>query len=509
MKNYKSATHDNRFNCEIQIKEELANGRYRVAHVAPKLISALGAIDKGGGKVRLIHDASRPTGSSINDFCDPDQFQYESLQNAVDLITPSCWMAKLDLSQAYRSVKIHPSNFPYTGLSWRFEGQSEDTILYDTRLCFGSSCAPAIFNELGQAVKFCMRMRGYENLIVYLDDFLYVSEDENMCKQALTELMGLLRNFGFAINYNKVVTPTKRIEFLGIVLDSNQMVIELPQKKIKDFSARLTTIASKQKVTKKELQSLAGKLVFATQCIYGGKYFLRRIYDTINKLKHPWHRTRVTADMREDIRWWLNFLSQFNGTMPMVEPRPLEPIFTDACLDAGGAVFGNKFVYFPWNCWPQVNNLPINYKEALVFELAVSSWAPLFANKKIIINCDNQAAVAIFNKGSSKEPLLMASLRRIFWYSAVYNFRLHAVYLPGSENKFADAVSRLHESQAAARWQSLGVYPVVHSSRFSEQQSRAIPDGPRSKGGSVPSSYVRRQHEQDLRMPPSSFRHVL
>ena len=61
------------------------------------------------------------------------------------------------------------------------------------------------------------------------------------------------------------------------------------------------------------------------------------------------------------------------------------------------------------------------------------------------IHCDNQAAVAIINKGTSKNSLVMESLRRIYWASAVFNFRLNAVYYPGALNTIADRDSRLHE----------------------------------------------------------------
>ena len=72
--NYKSATcHENRLMVELQIKQELANGRYKEAMTRPKIISALGAIPKSApGQVRLIHDCSRPPGYALNYFAEND-----------------------------------------------------------------------------------------------------------------------------------------------------------------------------------------------------------------------------------------------------------------------------------------------------------------------------------------------------------------------------------------------------------------------------------------------------
>ena len=117
--NYRSATcAQNASRVEAQIQEEVANGRYGVVPSVPTIVSALGAIEKTNGKVRLIHDCSRPEGASLNAFAWHDHFKYMSLQDAIDVMPQGAFLAKLDLSQAYRSVRIHPSNFSATSALW-------------------------------------------------------------------------------------------------------------------------------------------------------------------------------------------------------------------------------------------------------------------------------------------------------------------------------------------------------------------------------------------------------
>ena len=410
------------------------------------MVSALGAIPKSGSnKLRIIHDCSRPVGQALNDHATNDTFQYQTIQHAIDVIHPGSYMAKLDLSSAFRYVKIHPTNHEATGLKWTFSGDSEPTYLIDSRLPFGASRSPQIFNDVTQAVCRIMRHNGYNNVIVYLDDFLVISDSFDECNQILHVLLRLLRKLGFAINYEKLVCPTQRITFLGIILDSIKMSMELPMNKLVDLKFVLLNIMKRQKITKRALQSLAGKLSWATQCIYGGKFHLRRILDKITLLRLPWHRTRVTNDMREDINWWLQFMDIFNGTVPLVDKRPTTPVYIDACPVAGGAYYESQFVYTPWDTWSDAQNLHINFKEALSLEPAIAQWANQMSNKKVIVHCDNQAAVSMINKGSSRNQTVMSSLRRIFWWSAVFNFRLQAVYIPGSQNNMADRISRLHE----------------------------------------------------------------
>ncbi len=62
------------------------------------------------------------------------------------------------------------------------------------------------------------------------------------------------------------------------------------------------------------------------------------------------------------------------------------------------------------------------------------------------MHTDNQAAVAIIRRGHTQDPLVCDSLCRIFRASAIYNFRLEAMYIPGRHNVVADRVSRLYEA---------------------------------------------------------------
>ena len=446
--NYKSATDPGiRDTVEAQIKEELANGQYIKVSQPPKIISSLGSIPKkGSAKRRLIHDCSRPIGQALNDYAVHNPFKYQSLQDAIDVIKKDSYLAKVDLSNAYRVVKIHPNNFEATGLAWTFTGQVEPTNLVDTRLPFGAKCSPEIFYELTQAVRRIMLSRNSCDIIAYLDDFLIVGETYNECLASMNDLVVVLRYLGFRINYNKMEMPTKCLTFLGIELNSENLTMSLPQEKITDLNVTLNEMYAKTKVTKRALQSLAGKLNWATQCIFGGRFHLRRILDRIVGLKKPWHRTRVTQDMKRDILWWLSFMQVFNGKMVMVDNRPCAPVCIDACTEGAGAYFNGECVYTNWfTDLPRAKELHINFKEVLALEPAVLKWCTLWQNKKIFVHCDNQAAVAIINKGSCRNPTVMESLRKIFWCSAIYNFRLKAVYYAGKYNQIADAVSRLHE----------------------------------------------------------------
>lgn len=448
--NYQSATNAKaRPYVEAQIREEIDNGRYKVVHEKPQIISALGAIPKNKEqtKFRLIHDASRPYGTAINDFAHHDPFKYQSIQDAVNLIKPGDWLAKIDLQNSFRSVGIKVDNYGATGLKWRFKGQKRDTFFVDTRASFGAKRSPEIFNELSQSVLAIMRTKGFYNIVVYCDDFLIIASSKEECRRTMLQLMKVLRKLGFSINYNKVLGPAQIMIFLGIELNTIEMTLALPHEKLDEIRYSLSVAMQSYKMSKRGLQSLIGKLSWATQVIYGGRFHLRRLLDRISGLRYPSHRTRVTQEMRADMAWWLEFMACFNGITRMVEyDRPHAALSIDACPEAAGAHFQGDIVYTPWRqVWPEASGLHVNHLEVLALEPAAATWAPLWANRRVMVHSDNICAVHTINKGISKNSVVMASLRRVFWLSAIYNFRLKAVYYPGVRNTLADRASRLHE----------------------------------------------------------------
>ncbi len=161
--------------------------------------------------------------------------------------------------------------------------------------------------------------------------------------------------------------------------------------------------------------------------------------------------------MRADIEWWLDCLTAFNGFTPMLDRRPESLVHIDACDKALDGVFQDQFVYTPLSNIPTWNKSHINYKEVVALEPAITQWAPYLANKKVVVHSDNMCAGSIINKGSWKHPIAMASLRRVFWLSVLYNFSIKCVYIKGVSNMYADAMSHMHDPRTL---QALNLTPV-------------------------------------------------
>jgi hypothetical protein len=155
--------------------------------------------------------------------------------------------------------------------------------------------------------------------------------------------------------------------------------------------------------------------------------------------------------MREDLKVWLSFLSDYNGITVM-----LDNVWTSnetICLltdSAGGRDKGfGIYVQGKWaqGCWPKEwadNGIlaDITFLELFLVVISVHIWGIHLKNKRIIFNVDNQAVVAIINKKSSKSNRVMTLVRNLVLLSLQYNIMLKAEHIPGKINNIADALSR-------------------------------------------------------------------
>ena len=59
-------------------------------------------------------------------------------------------------------------------------------------------------------------------VIRYLDDILGVTGTQDLCQSALDIVVDTCTKSGFPIQHEKTVGPTQCIEFLGIIIDSEE-----------------------------------------------------------------------------------------------------------------------------------------------------------------------------------------------------------------------------------------------------------------------------------------------
>ena len=79
-----------------------------------------------------------------------------------------------------------------------------------------------------------------------------------------------------------------------------------------------------------------------------------------------------------------------------------------------------------------------------LYPIVVSAlvWGHLWHKKRIMVNCDNQATVAVIQKGRSRCPRINALMRKLTLAAARGCFILLSQYLPSESNGISDSLSR-------------------------------------------------------------------
>ena len=235
--NYDSAEVSSKEEMDSLIKTELSQGKFAISKDKPVCVHALGAIPKSSGHIRNITDCSRPKGLSVNNYMSEtfSTFHYKSMDDVTAKLHQGHFMAITDISSAYRSVPIRPSDRTYQGLKWDLDG--DEVYLKDQFLSFCTQVAPFIFSRISDAIVRCLDSWGIP-AVNYLDDFIVFGTNEEECRSAQLTLHALLRSLGFHIAYKKVVSQNTTVTYLGVEIDSLKMESVCPTPNWKNFNQK-------------------------------------------------------------------------------------------------------------------------------------------------------------------------------------------------------------------------------------------------------------------------------
>lgn len=455
-RNLKSA----RVNSQIlreKINSEVLLGRFAGPFKTPPYsnlkVSPLGLVPKSNGGWRLINHLSYPEGNSVNDGISDDlsSVKYSSFDSVVNMIFQlgkKAELAKRDLKSAFRILPISPDDFCLLGVK-----DNEGNYYIDKFLPMGCKISCSLFEKfssfLDWLVKYLARMNSLDH---YLDDFIFAGEqNSNHCHKLVVTFSEACSQLGVPIAEEKSIGPCTKLVFLGLEIDSVNMLIRIPLHKVKELHDLIVKVINRHKVTLKEFQSLVGKLSFFTQAIRSSRAFLRRCYDSMIGVKKPFHKIRITAAIKLDLLTWLTFLESFNG----IAYIPSDTWLTSDCLElytdsAGSNLLGcscyykQEWAFFPWpETWCSEELMKdITFLEMVPVVLALYLWGKQLSQKNVVLHIDNQALVYVINKQTTKSKRLMQLVRQFVLLAMVNSINFKAFHISTNLNCIADSISR-------------------------------------------------------------------
>jgi len=438
-----------------KIDKELAAGRLKGPFEAPPFqdfhVSPAKVVKKSApGEFRFIHNLSWPYDeSSVNAGIDQDAkaVKYANIQKAMRLIMQ--FPKGAFTRKTFKIIPIHPDDHHKLGL-YIF-----GKFYYDVTLAMGAASACQIFEAFSTALEAIHMFDFSEPTVHYLDDFFFISPDLATSYLNKSLFDKLCDDIGVPQAPNKVTLPEKSTEFLGIILDSAIWMASLPASKVQSYKSDLEEVLHVRSLKLKDLQSVIGKLSFATSVV-PARAFLRRLIDKLSKHTVPHHHVKITKEMKDDLDIWIQFLAEYNGITYFrsldLFPSPDFEMGADACKRGYGAGFGPHWIQeeFPpeWVYAYTNKVVGISFFEFFPIFVLISMFGHTVKNSNILFHSDNDGVVRIINQQTSKSPNIMRFLRKLVLLLLKFNISLRSKHIPGKKNILYDKISRFQETPA-------------------------------------------------------------
>ena len=420
---------------------------------------------------------------------------------------PGCTIIKRDIKDAFRIVPIAEGNQHLLAFRWN------DSTYVECCLPFGLATAPFLFNLFAEALHWilqCLLPVFYINH--YLDDFIAITRSPSVSDptgpfdevyNGVTDYLRIPRN-------SKKDEQGTCVTVLGIQIDSIAMEARLPPEKLCRATLDAAAALDAASLSLKQTESLTGLLAFCSRVVRLGRTRLQSLYTFQAAFPHGRRtRRRIPYEVRDDLEWWRDSLSLFNGVL-LFDPclRNITHLYTDASsIGQGLFFFSSKSTS---DCW-RANCHQLHPHNAASLALAQdahahhsrnaaplavaqvahahhpSNAAPLavaqdahahintnevdailqgfllfshhWLHHTLVIHTNSSTAHAGLRKGFLHGPP-NAPLKSLLILAAARDIQIVPHWLPSEENALADALSRNNFQEVAnicPHWQDLSV----------------------------------------------------
>ena len=399
---------------------------------------------------------------------------------------------KSDYSRFYRQFITCPSQAPYLCVEWRGKLYIDRSWSFGNRGCCSSSqrysrgvawiyrtqLPPARgLQNSGRACHCPAECSCGDNLMEnYIDDSLGICP-ESRATWLFNSFIELVHALTLCLSGTPghIVAPATVCVVLGVVVDTDNNTISLPDDKLADVRQMLVDWSKKKSATPRELASLAGRLLWCARVVGPGRLFLSRVLQlkrVADSRPVALARRSITLDeeCRRDLQWWAGMLSVWNG-VSFLEPNLTCDVSVDASSNGwtGGTPGLGCFChatgeFIATGVPPGMQNWRICDLELFCYIIIIKAWGHLWRGCSINVLTDNEPTRMLLEGGRSRDRLRLAMAREIVGHQFVNDFRIHSTRIATGDNLCADSLSRLAEPGQWRRFQDFvaahGVTPT-------------------------------------------------
>ena len=332
---------------------------------------------------------------------------------------------KLDLSQAYQQLSLHPDSRKYVVIN------THKGLFRYTRLPYGISSAPGIFQKEMDNL-----LAGIPGVVVYLDDILVTGATETEHLQSLEEVLKRLERSGLRAKKSKCLFMASSVSYLGHKIDAEGLH-PLPDKLQAVKAAPTPRNVS-------ELKSYLGLLTYYGKFLPNLSTRLQPLYQLLAKdCQWKWAKAQEKAFQEsKNLLQSSQLLVHFDPQLPLI-------LACDASAFGIGAVLAHRM--------PDGSEKPIGYasrtlnkaernysqleKEGLSCVFGVKHFYSYLFGHLFELITDHKPLLGLLGENKSMSPQASARIRRWALYLSLFEYTLH--FKRTSAHSNADALSRL------------------------------------------------------------------
>ena len=364
-------------------------------------------VRKPSGKFRMILNL-RP----LNKFVKYKRFRMESIFTVARCLFPGCYMATLDLRDAYLHIPIHPDFQKFLRVAVRIDSR---ILHYQFQaLPFGLSSSPSIFTKVLAEALAPLRDKAI-TVIPYLDDLLFVAATALQLEKDLRTAQDFLSSLGWIINQDKShLVPSQEVVYLGYRISSIKRKIFLPEEKIAKLDQAVAQLQSNLLTSVREVMRVLGLMTSCFPAVPWARFHQRPLQELMLRL---WSGQRqdlesqilVSHKVKRMLWWWR---SPRNLDRGLDWTFPVEVVVTtDASAWGWGAHLEEAVAQGAWS--PVEASRSSNQRELLAILRTIESFQGRLAGKHLQVRTDNAAAVAYVNKqGGTRSPALQGDIQQ-------------------------------------------------------------------------------------------------
>ena len=355
-----------------------------------------------------------------------DRYPLPLISELLDRVRCCKVFSKIDLRGAYNLMRIKKGHEWMTAFRTRY-GHFEYCVMP-----FGLSNAPAAFQRMMNSIFHDMLD---DFMIVYLDDILIYSENEEQHEEHLRKVMERLRDNKLMAKGEKCEFFRDKVEFLGYVISN---------KGVRMDDGKVQTIKEWQAPTKvKELQRFLGFANFYRRFIDNYSKRTKNMNSLLKKGK-PYIWAEAQQQEFEDLK------NAF-ATAPILASADFTKQFileTDASNFAIGAILSQRgedntehpVAFYSRTLAAAEQNYQVHDKELLAIIEALKHWRHYLIGSPL--------PVQILTDHRNLEHFMTSQLlnqRQIRWAQLLADYNFNLTYRPGAQQAKADALSRREE----------------------------------------------------------------